>query len=519
MRAGYRDFLAAVLVLLGTVFSGLPAIAASYEEGLRAFDGNDYSLAYEIWKPLGEAGDALAQYSLGKLFEAGGDTIQQDFGEAKFWYGKAAEQGVPAAQNNLALMHAQGRGMQRSVERAIELWYVAAKNNHPMAQYNLGLAYLRGEGLVKDEREAAAWFRRSADSGLPEAQFAVGQMNRLGLVLSKDAAQALTWYKKAADQGHKDADVQVQILQANGVTPGEVGPPTVTPQALKTPAAVAAANAKAKLEAQARAKAMAEAKQEAEAAAAATAATTGSEAQAEGTDDQSAPAPAAEQAPVAENAGQPAVAPDPVDPDGPAFTAAQSVAVQTGDSEAPAKTAPSTAASVAEPAVPKVEPEPMQAKAETPKAGEDEPAQTEAPRITLAEAEAPAATGATEPGSEAAADAPGRVDDQGQAPQTATATATAAAPSTSTPAGATVKVWIASAKSEDEGLKFWQETQGKHPDLFSGKQGEVAKVDYGQGATFFRLLAGPVSSREAALNLCKQLRAREPGAFCKIQKN
>ena len=215
-----------VAVVAGT------AAAAIYEDGLEAFENNDFDRAFEVWRPLADKGDAIAQYSLGKLFERGGGSIQQDFVQAARWYRVASRQGIAAAQNNLALMHAQGRGVDRNLDHAIDLWFKAARQNHAMAQYNLGLAFYRGEGLEKDTREAAAWFRMAADLGLGDAQYAMGQMNRLGLILPKHEGKALGWYKRAAAQGHREAKSKSRSLEASGVVAAAAGPPELVPRSL-----------------------------------------------------------------------------------------------------------------------------------------------------------------------------------------------------------------------------------------------------------------------------------------------
>ena len=118
--AAFGRVLAALLLFVGAWQGELRA--ETYEEGLKAFESEDYDRAYRIWQPLADSGDPVAQYSLGKLFERGGGAVRQDFAQAARWYRVAAEQGIAAAQNNLALMHAQVRGLPRDVEKAIGLY-------------------------------------------------------------------------------------------------------------------------------------------------------------------------------------------------------------------------------------------------------------------------------------------------------------------------------------------------------------------------------------------------------------
>lgn len=196
----------------GTTADGQPGL----EEGLAAYKAGRNAEAERIWTPLAEAGDAVAQYSLGKLYETGNKGTP-DFEAAARWYAMAAEQGMAAAQNNLGLMYAQGRGVPRDPVRASQLWSRSANASNPMAQYNLGLAYFRGDGVGQDQVEAAVWFHLAADAGVGEAQFALGQMHRLGLALPQDDSRALSWYERAAEKGHKDAAVQAKRLRDQGI--------------------------------------------------------------------------------------------------------------------------------------------------------------------------------------------------------------------------------------------------------------------------------------------------------------
>jgi TPR repeat protein len=219
-------------------------VTGSYDEGMRAFDAGDYAKALEHWGPLAEGGDAVAQYSLGKLLENGGGRVEKDPVEAAKWYERSANQGVSAAQNNLGLMYAQGRGVPRDTERAAHLWLSAAEKDHVIAQFNLGLAYYRGEGVAENKNVAVRWFRRSGELGLADAQYALGQVIRLGLI-EAEKGEALSWYQLAAAQGHVKAKAQAEELRKAGVKPKALTLKTTT-AAAKAPSPPAKPVAKQK---------------------------------------------------------------------------------------------------------------------------------------------------------------------------------------------------------------------------------------------------------------------------------
>lgn len=67
-------------------------MAADFERGLVAYERGEYQSALQELIQLGEAGDADAQYILGRMF-ARGDGVLQDFTEAYKWYNLAASRG------------------------------------------------------------------------------------------------------------------------------------------------------------------------------------------------------------------------------------------------------------------------------------------------------------------------------------------------------------------------------------------------------------------------------------------
>ncbi len=70
--------------------------AQSFDDGLDAYDRGDYEIAFSIWLPLAEQGDAGAQQWIGYLYLTGNGVPQNDAETVK-WYQLAAEQGLAGA--------------------------------------------------------------------------------------------------------------------------------------------------------------------------------------------------------------------------------------------------------------------------------------------------------------------------------------------------------------------------------------------------------------------------------------
>ncbi|MFM9842844.1 MAG: SPOR domain-containing protein [Dongiaceae bacterium] len=203
-----RAFLTTTLLWAALAcFAG--SAAADYKKGLAAYNNSDFATAYSEWLVSAKTGDKLAQHGLGFLFELRKGIPEmpeaKSLAQAVEWYQAASTQGVAAAQTNLGLMYAQGRGVKQNYDEARKLWDQAAVSGHPMAQFNLGLLYLQGLAGTPDERKASQYFLQSARQNVPDAQYALGTMYLAGRGVTKDRDEAVAWLQKAAAAGHQRA--------------------------------------------------------------------------------------------------------------------------------------------------------------------------------------------------------------------------------------------------------------------------------------------------------------------------
>lgn len=97
---------------------------ADYRSGVAAWGRGDYAAAARAFRPVAEAGDAEAQYMMGRLYSLG-DGVPRDFIAAWRWFDRAARAGhAEAATARQALDHvltpgqlAQARGAPPSPAR------------------------------------------------------------------------------------------------------------------------------------------------------------------------------------------------------------------------------------------------------------------------------------------------------------------------------------------------------------------------------------------------------------------
>jgi TPR repeat protein len=97
--------------------TGSLAEAATFRQGVSAFNRQDYVRASQIFIPFAEQGQAAAQTYLGFMFETGRG-VPQNYTEAAMWYRRAAEQGDSQAQYSLGLLYDRGQGVPRDIVEA-----------------------------------------------------------------------------------------------------------------------------------------------------------------------------------------------------------------------------------------------------------------------------------------------------------------------------------------------------------------------------------------------------------------
>jgi hypothetical protein len=111
--------------------SGCGDCGRDFDNGMAAYDAEDYATAYDVWLPLAENGDAEAMYLVGGLFYWGRDPFTQDFEKAAAWYERAAQSGHGEAAQSLGYMYRDGNGFEIDLGAALRWFDLAAAHRAP----------------------------------------------------------------------------------------------------------------------------------------------------------------------------------------------------------------------------------------------------------------------------------------------------------------------------------------------------------------------------------------------------
>lgn len=163
-----------------------------------------------------QAGNAVAQNTVGLWYYMGRDTIRQDYKQALQWWARAAKQDNADAIGNMAMCYQLGRGTTVDSAMAVKLYEAAIRKGNKgvipqherladkgsvLSSLLLRECYLKGIGVDKSPQQATTYLEKAAKSGHVDSQYVLA----LQLMNSKQAEKAAAWFKQAASKGHVGA--------------------------------------------------------------------------------------------------------------------------------------------------------------------------------------------------------------------------------------------------------------------------------------------------------------------------
>lgn len=175
-------------------------VATRYDEGECDSSMHPQPIKAEKWyRRAAQAGLPKAEEKLGELFLTG-RILQQSEVNAAAWYKKAADHGLVSAQLQYALMLQSGTGMKKDSKAGLAMLKQVAKNGSADAQFKVGVAQLQGWGTEKSPEAALKSFVEAAKRGHTSATATAAYMYDKGIGGEADADKAIKWYSSAAKQ-------------------------------------------------------------------------------------------------------------------------------------------------------------------------------------------------------------------------------------------------------------------------------------------------------------------------------
>ena len=163
------------------------------------------------------SGNGAAEFEIGLRY-AEGRGVPPSAETALHWFERAAEHGVAPALYRLGSIYEKGQGVKKDLNKARTLYLQAADKGNAKAIHNLAVLYAEGIDGKPDYRVAAQWFRKAADKGVADSQYNLGILYARGIGVEQNLAESYKWFALAANQGDQDSgkkrdDVAARIDQ------------------------------------------------------------------------------------------------------------------------------------------------------------------------------------------------------------------------------------------------------------------------------------------------------------------
>ncbi len=164
------------------------------DRGLDAFGKKRWKPARAAFDEAALDGDRNAAYHLGLLHWRGlGGPVDRQV--AVYWFRRAAEEELPAAQDALAVALRNGWGAEKNIEEARRLFTAAAQRGFAPAMSNLA--------SLCEPGDARRWLTRAAEAGHTPAMRALCDM-----IEDKEPIEALGWLYAAVALSGDEACVR-----------------------------------------------------------------------------------------------------------------------------------------------------------------------------------------------------------------------------------------------------------------------------------------------------------------------
>lgn len=187
---------------------------AAIEQARAALEREDYAAGYAVLEQASAAGNADAQYLLGRGLVLGAGLVP-DMERARRLLEQAAGSGQAEAMNLLGQMYVAGRGVAADPGRGLQYLAAAAEAGDPAHQFDYASA-LEADGGAAGVQQAADWYRRAADAGHTPALTSLAVLYLQGRGVAADPAMAITLLETAVEAGDARAQNNLGTIYSRG---------------------------------------------------------------------------------------------------------------------------------------------------------------------------------------------------------------------------------------------------------------------------------------------------------------
>ena len=179
---------------------------------------SDHKEKVEWFQKAVDAGDDYGMWNLGKFYRDG-NGVEKDIDKALQLLNKAAEKGCIGAIKDLAWMYRYGYGSEidKDGELAVKWYKKAVEKGDEYSIINLAEIYQEGEVVEKDMEMAIHYYKVGVEKGILKAMLKLGEIYEDGTSMEQNITKAIYWYRKAALKGNDQAKEHLRRLKTNWI--------------------------------------------------------------------------------------------------------------------------------------------------------------------------------------------------------------------------------------------------------------------------------------------------------------
>lgn len=168
--------------------------------------------AFEWYFKSANVGDyGFSQWIIGNCRTHGLMNSYVDKLEGFDWYLKAAYNGYPTAQNNVAVEYMNGVLVDQDYAQAVEWFEKAVVQGDQFALNNYGTMLVNGTGIERDVQRGFKMIKKSAELGNHDAKVSLGVCYFEGWGISRDLDASLRWLSEAfSENGDETAKAYLE---------------------------------------------------------------------------------------------------------------------------------------------------------------------------------------------------------------------------------------------------------------------------------------------------------------------
>lgn len=168
----------------------------------------------EWFQKAADNGDDYGLWNIAKYYK-NGTGVEKDIDKALELYRKAADKGCTGAMTDLAEIYRYGDNVEKDGDKAIEWYQKAADKDELCAIMALAKIFSEGKIVAKDMDKAIHYYKLAAEKDCSSAPYELGQLYENGDGVEQNTPKAIYWYRKAANKGNYSAKESLKHLNSN----------------------------------------------------------------------------------------------------------------------------------------------------------------------------------------------------------------------------------------------------------------------------------------------------------------